>query len=449
MYEGMTTTAPESPSLTTTAITAPAGVKSLPMLANSIALIMGKLATMGLGFLAWLAAARLFDQREVGLASGAVSAMMLCVQIALFGAGAAVITLYPRHRSNPQRLLNASFTLVTLASLLVAGAFLVIAALFLDQIDVIARRPAYALAFVVMAVSGTLCVLLDQFSTALRRGDQALVRGIVTGIVTLALVVLLPVGLNAESALALLVAWAIGNTAPVLVGAWQVHRSLPEYRFRVQVDLPLFRLINKVGLPNWVLTLTERAPGAILPVVVIEILSPQANAAWYAAWMMAWVVYIVPIQVGLNLFAEAAHRPEEMGKALRQGVLTSLVIGIGSAIAAAVIGPYLLEFLGSGYADAGTTPLRILLVAVVPFTFVQAYFAICRSQLMLREAIVVGTISAVTGIGGAAIAGRHHGLNGMATVWLVTQSAVSLWAIYRLRMLRTLTASAGEARVAA
>jgi len=37
----------------------------------------------------------------------------------------------------------------------------------------------------------------------------------------------------------------------------------------------------------------------------------------------------------------------------------------------------------------------------------------------------------------------------MATVWLVTQSAVSLWAIYRLRMLRTLTASAGEARVAA
>ena len=164
MYEGMTTTAPESPSLTTTAITAPAGVKSLPMLANSIALIMGKLATMGLGFLAWLAAARLFDQREVGLASGAVSAMMLCVQIALFGAGAAVITLYPRHRSNPQRLLNASFTLVTLASLLVAGAFLVIAALFLDQLDVIARRPAYALAFVVMAVSGTLCVLLDQFS---------------------------------------------------------------------------------------------------------------------------------------------------------------------------------------------------------------------------------------------------------------------------------------------
>jgi O-antigen/teichoic acid export membrane protein len=444
----MTTTTPETPTILATPVVVPAGVKSLPMLANSIALIMGKLFTMGLGFLAWLAAARLFDQAEVGLASGAVSAMMLCVQIALFGAGAAIITLYPRHRSNPERLLNASFTLVTLASLLVSGAFLVIATLFLDQLDVIARRPAYALAFVVMAVSGTLCVLLDQFSTALRRGDQALVRGIATGVVTLGMVVLLPVGLDAETALALLVAWAVGNLAPVLVGAWQIHHSLPEYRLRMQVDLPLIRLINRVGLPNWVLTLTERAPGAILPVIVIEILSPQANAAWYAAWMMAWVVYIVPIQVGLNLFAEASHRPEEMDKALRQGILTSLVIGIASAIAAAVIGPYLLEFLGSGYADEGTTPLRILLVAVVPFTFVQAYFAICRSRMMLREAIVVGTISAVSGIGGAAIMGRNHGLNGMAMAWLITQSLVSIWALYRLRILRTMSGPADDALLA-
>ena len=88
--------------------------KSLPMLANSLALIIGKLATMGLGFLAWLAAARLFEQRDVGLVSGAVSAMMLCVQIALFGAGAAVISLYPRVKDKPGVLLNTSFSIVTL-----------------------------------------------------------------------------------------------------------------------------------------------------------------------------------------------------------------------------------------------------------------------------------------------------------------------------------------------
>ena len=195
--------------------------------------------------------------------------------------------------------------------------------------------------------------------------------------------------------------------------------------------------VNQVGMPNWLLTLTERAPGAILPVVVTEILSPQTNAAWYAAWMMAWVVYVVPIQVGLNLFAEASHSPTSFDRAVRNGVLTSLVIGVGAAIAAAVMGPLLLDFLGKGYSDAGTTPLRILLIAVLPFTFVQAYFAICRARMLLREAICTGLTAAIVGVGSAALAGEQYGLNGMATAWLATQCAIGIWSVYRLRSLQT------------
>ena len=56
--------------------------------------------------------------------------------------------------------------------------------------------------------------------------------------------------------------------------------------------------LSRVGLPNDLLTLTERAPGFVLPIVVTELLSPADNAHWYAAWMMAWVVFVIPIQVG-------------------------------------------------------------------------------------------------------------------------------------------------------
>src|SRR5215207_396021 len=63
--------------------------RTLSMLVNSIALILGKVATMGFGFLSWLLAARLFAPQEVGLASGAVSAMILATQIALLGVSSA------------------------------------------------------------------------------------------------------------------------------------------------------------------------------------------------------------------------------------------------------------------------------------------------------------------------------------------------------------------------
>jgi O-antigen/teichoic acid export membrane protein len=409
--------------------------RSLSMLSNSIALIAGKLATMGLGFLSWLVAARLFDQREVGLSSGTVSAMMLCVQIALFGAGAAVITLYPRHQESPGGLLNTSFWMVGIAALLASTATLVLAATLLGELSIIAERPAYAVTFTVMTLAGALGVLFDQISTAIRRGDLALTRGIVNGAIILLLVAVMPRIFDASSALAILLAWTGGNLAMVSLGIWQLRRAVPGYRLQPRVDLHLAGTISRTGLPNWMLTLTERAPGTLLPVVATELLSAESNAAWYAAWMMAWVVYVVPIQVGLNLFAEASHAPERLIKAVRQGIMTSLAIGVTCAIGAAIIGPLMLQFLGSGYADEGTTPLRILLVAVVPFTFIQAYFAICRSTGLLGEAIATGLLAAASGILAAAIAGNDHGLKGMALAWLVTQSLAGIWAVWRLRRL--------------
>jgi len=421
----------ESSLLQASTASQPVEHRTLSMLGNSLTLIAGKLATMGLGFLAWVGAARVFDQHVVGVGSADVSAMMLCVQIALVGTGAAVISMYPQVRAEPGRLLNTSFAFTIVTSTLAAIGFLLIAWLFLDNLSVVATNPVNALALIIMTIMGTLGVLLDQLSTALRRGDQVLVRGVATGIATVGLVLLLPLWMD-RSVETLLIAWAGGNTAPIIIGWWQVHHSLPNFRFRPVVDREIFRQINRVGIPNWVLTLTERTPGAILPLVVTEILTPQANAAWYAAWMMAWVVYVVPIQVGLNLFAESSHRPDQTHLALRQGVFSSLGIGIVAALGAAIVGPFLLEFLGSGYRDDGARPLQILVIGVIPFTFIQGYFAICRASFRVREAIIAGAISAASGIGAAGLAGSRFGLNGMAVAWLGTQSIVAIWSVSRL-----------------
>ena len=93
---------------------------------------------------------------------------------------------------------------------------------------------------------------------------------------------------------------------------------------------------------------------------------------------------------------------------------------------------WLLSILGPGYAEAGSAPLRILVLAVVPLTFVQAYFVVCRSTGRLREGIATGALGASASIGGAAVAAIATGLVGMAVVWVVTQVVVSVWAVWRL-----------------
>jgi O-antigen/teichoic acid export membrane protein len=411
---------------------APPAGRSLPLHLNSVALVLGKLATMGVGFVVWLVAARLFAPEAVGLASGAVSATMLCVQLALFGAGTAVISLFPQHQRRPAELLDTAVGVVTAAALLAGGLFLLLASGLFHELSIVAGSLAYALAFLAMCLIGTLGVLLDQIGTALRRGDQVLVRGALFGVATLGVLVGLP-RVGVRDSLAIMLAWVAGGLVSLGLGARQLRRSPVGYRFRGRVRRSLAVRLVGVGLPNWALTLTERAPGAILPIVVTELLSPEANATWYAVWMMAWAVYVIPIQVGLGLFAEASHRPTELGRAVRQGLALSLALGAVGAAGAAIVGPRLLAALGQGYVADGTAPLRILLVAVVPVAFAQAYYAACRSRRRLSEAIVTGVVSGTAGVSAAAAVGVSHGLRGMALAWLATQAVAGAWAMWRLR----------------
>jgi O-antigen/teichoic acid export membrane protein len=112
---------------------------------------------------------------------------------------------------------------------------------------------------------------------------------------------------------------------------------------------------------------------------------------------------------------------------------------VSAASIALLAGP-LLGLLGARYASAGATPLRILLIAFVPLTLVQVYFASCRATGKLAEAIVTGTVSGVVAVGAAAVAARSGGLAGMAWTWVVTQWVTGLWALFRLRSLSRLRA---------
>jgi O-antigen/teichoic acid export membrane protein len=405
----------------------------LSMLGNSVAVMIAKAATMALGFAFWLIATQRFDVEHVGIAAAVVSAMMLCTQIALVGVGAAVVTELPRHLARPTRLLDSAFSVAVLGSLAIGGLFVLLASALLGELGIVGSAPAYVIVFLVMCVLGTVGIVLDQVSISLRRGDYVLTRGLVFGICAVALVAFVPRGLDDTGSLAVVAPWAGAAIAACVLGVVQLRRSSVRYRFRPRADRTLTPQLIRIGLPNYALTLTERAPGLILPVLVTELLSPALNAAWYTAWMMAWVLYFIPISVGLALFAEASHRPDDTRAIVRSSLRSALAIGVPAACALTLLAPTALSLLGPAYAQAGTDPLRVLAWAVVPIAFVQAYFAASRAARRLREAVVVGAISGTAAVLLGAAAGAAFGLTAMAVAWLCVQLVTGAWAFGRLR----------------
>ncbi len=408
---------------------------NLATLGSSVGLIAGRVASMGLGFLAWLVAARLFTPADVGLASGAVAAMMFCVQLAVFGIGSAVIALVPRERGTPGPLLDNAFVSVLLLAVAMSVAFLVLAGAFFRELDLVATVPFLAASFVAMTVFGAINVLMDNLSIAQRLGGQVLVRNVAFGVVTLAVPLAFAGAVSGHGAWLILAGWTAAGLVACAIGVRQIRRSLSGYRPRIGLDLRFIARLVRVGLPNWALTMTERGPALLMPVFVTEVISPETNAFWYAAWMMAWVVMIIPISVGQTLFAEAAREPEQIPQATRHGLITALGLGLAAAAGMIVVARFALALLGSAYADAGENALRLLVLTVVPFSLIQAYYAICRARQRLTEATLAGVVFGTAAVSAAIAAGVALGLTEMAAAWLGVQLVAGAWAAIRLRQL--------------
>jgi O-antigen/teichoic acid export membrane protein len=90
---------------------------------NTVSLVGSAAVTSGLGFAFWWVAARLFDADAVGLASAAVSAMLLLSTLGVFGLDALMLSEIPRARATAGRLTSTAVIAAFVSSALLGLAF--------------------------------------------------------------------------------------------------------------------------------------------------------------------------------------------------------------------------------------------------------------------------------------------------------------------------------------
>jgi O-antigen/teichoic acid export membrane protein len=403
------------------------------MSVNTVMLMINAIISATLGYPFWLLAARLFDPATVGLGSGAISAIRLCSQIALLGIGAAVTLLLPRQRRHLSDLFNVAITLAAASAIIFASGFLILSAVFFGQFRFLVVSPSYALVFLALNVVSVLAILLDSIFIALRRSDRVATRSIAQAIV--ALIVLGVVGtiLHSEGVAAILLAWIGAFVASAIFGYWYLCRYVAGYRFRPLATRSTARALLHFGIPQSMLNLSIAAPGYILPILVTEVLSPTANGYWYIVWMFGGLVFAVPKAASGALFAESSHVPGKSNQHARQSIRLCFVLGVPMAIGMAVFARWGLHLMGGGYANAGATPLRILVVGVIPSTIISAFISRERAANRTGESTLLSVVNGLLSVIGAAIGGIYAGLVGVAVAWTLVQYVTALWAGWRLR----------------
>jgi O-antigen/teichoic acid export membrane protein len=387
------------------------------VLSNAGSMMGTVLVTAGLGAAFWLLAARQFSPQSVGVASAAVSAMMLLGYLATVGFGTLLMGELPRLQAGHRGLLNAALLISAMIGFLLGLGFAYVAPALSPDLDPLSASFLDALVFAIGVGLTGLAAVLDQALIGLLRGSLQLARNVVFSAVKLIALAAAGLLLTAPGGDWIYGTWTFGIAASLLV--------LTRFYMRRDGDGLRPRFGDLKGMrfdaaTHHIYNLAIRAPDLILPLIVVSMLSAEANADFYIAWMIASFGFMVPVSLSSVLFAVGSGDAERLNERYRLSVGISAAVGLAVNLALLVAGGPILSLFGGSYEQGALGPLHILALGVFPETIKAHFLSISRVERRIPQTIPLVIGGTVLEMGGAvAAAGLSDSLSLVALGWLL------------------------------
>ncbi len=380
--------------------------------AGSLAATTG--ATSALGFVFWALAARLFSQQAVGYGSAAVSAMTLLGTIGMLGLGTVLIAELPR-RSPRSGLILAALLASGTGSFVLGLTFALTAPAISDRFRDLSRTPGQVSLFAAGVSLTGLTLVFDQATIGLLRGGLQLARNIAFAVIKLMILPAAAIILH-EGPAGITLSWVVSMALSLVPVALKLRFSGTAVFCRP--DWKVLRGLGKTAAAhNW-LNLALAIPRSLIPVLVIVVVSPAANAAFYVAWTLSGFLYIVPMHLAMALFAVAAADPRVIPSRLRFTLRLSVLIGLPGMVALGLGARFALGLFGTNYAREGTIPLLLLVIGYLPMIPKLHFVAVCRAANRIPRAAKVMMAAAGAEVAAAVAGGALYGLNGLTLALL-------------------------------
>lgn len=388
------------------------------LLSNAGSLVSSNALTMGLGFVYWWVAARLFPSSAVGIASAAISAMMLLSNVAALGLGTFLIGELPRQRDQAAALIVTALFTASAAGVTLGLLFALLSPYISHELGILAASSLNILLFSLGVALSTAMIVLDQAMIGLLQSNYQLQRN---GLFAIAKIILLPIAtftLLEQQSLAIYTTWSIGILCSLAV----FRRFSPSIHGRLTECLPRWRLLRRIGpaaLMHHFFNLSMQAPGLVLPLIVTSLLSASQNASFYIAWTFTIFLSTVTISLATVLYAIGASEPELLAQKMRHTLKLSFgAVLIGSSLLF-VGADIILGLFGPTYVEQASWCLRILALGAFPQIIRQHYIAVQRINGRLGSAMPSMLFVTVFRVLSALVGTYFAGLTGLAIGWLV------------------------------
>jgi O-antigen/teichoic acid export membrane protein len=364
-----------------------------------------------IGFAYWALAARLFSRQAVGYGSAAVSAMTLLGTIGMLGLGTVLIAELPRRRARAS-LVAAALLASCVGSLILGLGFDLLAPHFSARFNHVSGTVGQAALFAAGVALTGVTLVFDQATIGLLRGGLQLTRNILFAAVKLLILPVTAFILHTRFGVGITLSWVTGMALSVVpVAAWLRFKGT---QVLPRPDWGVLRGLGTTAVAHSWLNLSILVPRSLMPVLVTVIVSPTANAAFYAAWMLSGFLYLVPTHLATVLFAVVSADPQVIARKLRFTLRVSAVIGLAGMAALGLGAHLMLSLFGASYAREATFTLWLLVIGYLPTVPKMHYIAVCRAAGRIPRAAAVLTTAAGAEVAAAVLGGRADGLDGLS-----------------------------------
>lgn len=381
---------------------------------NSFYMMLSTALVTGSGFFFWLLVAHLYQDVQVGLATDVISVATFIMNLAVLGLNYSIIRFLPKYLRRPKernQLLSGSIMVITLATALCVGIFLLFLQYFSPHL-LFLRVGINGFLLLLLTIAITIDFFTESIFLAFRTGKYIFFKNILVSIGKIAL----PLLFVSLGAIGIFSSWALAISSALLVSS-VVLTTRFAFRFSKVFPREKLTMMVEFSLINFIVGLLGIAPALILPILITNTINPQTSAYFYVSFMIANLLYTIPYATTQSLFAEGSHDIKNFWHSVGKSLRFILLLLIPSIIILFFIGKYVLIIFGKSYSDEGLRFLQILAVAGIPVSLNYLGLTILNVQRRMKSLLVINVIGTII-ILGLSYELRSYALTGVGLAWL-------------------------------
>ena len=360
-----------------------------PLYRNSLFNMASTFILGGLGFVFWIIIARLYKPENVGIATTLISLMTLLSSFTILGLNVSLNRYLPKS-PNKNDLINSSFVIVMLVSLLVCVIFLLGVPIFSPQLLFLRSNLFYIVSFTLFVIFCSWNILVESIFMAFRSAGNILIKNSIISTSKL----VLPFAFIAFGAYGIFASAASGFALGVLVSLMIL---LLHFKIRpsISVNIPLIRETTMYSFANYIVDFTLYTPSLVLTIIILNILSAKYAAYFYVASMIQSILLVIPAATAQALLTEGAYNETELKNHIKKAITTILVILLPATAIIVFGGNIILQFFGKTYATEAFEFLQLYSISTIFTALLLIANTIMNVKHKIKALVILNIVAAV------------------------------------------------------